>query len=585
MQKEKKTDFDLWRTQYDQMSFLDQVAFYMQFKQPGMKGNSLFRTDFITLLRNFLDQSIEPCRMVEIGGDEGQLAQLFMDHPNLGFWHNFDLCSFPQTFYHERYLYTPLTDWVWNLPPFEGFNCVVLSHVLEHLKARDVEKIFPLIANCPHVIMETPLPETKPNWQGYNGSHILEWTLSELIHTFVSHGYEIRAKNGTAIHFYRSPSYRDYPRQTIMVVGWMLPDKMAAGLARSLEKLHHKMIRVSTDGHPLSWLDKADYYVQQEMGEKEMSAYLDQTKRFPVRLALQKFPHVDWIIVVQNTSFEYDMSGVYIPWYYVYHEIVFPDYPHYDSNLATGIFYSFVGAEEWLNLTHKPETTHATFKVTLPYAVDLDLFTSEHLPNKYFAGFRGSLVYPKHGELPFIPQIYSKRNQMITYAHDFGDVYVELRDFQAWVPGSEHTQLKNYKRFLQQCKIGLNISGDYGVFNERMFHIIAAGSVLLQYYSPHIESLGFKHHVNCLFFRTERDILAELNWAKYHPEELERIRQNGFLLVKERHTFDERAKVVLDNVMKYQSKEKNRLLWIKWRKEEYPKENHVKYEVWVKQQK
>jgi spore maturation protein CgeB len=88
-----------------------------------------------------------------------------------------------------------------------------------------------------------------------------------------------------------------------------------------------------------------------------------------------------------------------------------------------------------------------------------------------------------------------------------------------------------------------------------------------------------------LFFRNERDILAELNWAKYHPEELERIRQNGYLLVKERHTFDERAKVVLDNVMKVHNQDAERLLWKEWRATECPKTPHKKFNLWVNERK
>ena len=88
-----------------------------------------------------------------------------------------------------------------------------------------------------------------------------------------------------------------------------------------------------------------------------------------------------------------------------------------------------------------------------------------------------------------------------------------------------------------------NISLD---INYRNFETMGCETLLLTSYNKHYEKLGLKDGENCLVYSSIEELIEKGNMALGDKELRNRIAKNGYDIVKEKHTFKQRAKTVLD---------------------------------------
>ena len=197
--------WDEWRKQYDQMSFQDQVTFYAQFQDPtqtiSMSKWGFYKKETVNYLQLILKTGIP--HILELGGGDGSLAyNIVQDCPNIGSWYNYDF-KFPPRFDIPNYHHHTITQWFWDYPDFQGYTHFISVETLEHIKRKQVELILSKLKAINDLIIEIPLPEIKTNWEGYDGSHILELSMNEFIMLFQTNGYSLFYRAGTLLHFRR----------------------------------------------------------------------------------------------------------------------------------------------------------------------------------------------------------------------------------------------------------------------------------------------------------------------------------------------------------------------------------------------
>lgn len=181
------------------MSYADQRAFYdMVLKQ--CPNQQHFDLQAWMHLFNHLDyvRHLETIDVLEVGGWKGELAATILNNGyHVTDWTNYEIaeglaavtvCRDPR--YH---LVIP-DDFVWNIELHPG-TVGVLSHVIEHLKWRDLEK---LLVNLPFTVrylgIEAPIQESlkKPlEWVNYPGTHILEYGWDRVMALLQELGFEI----------------------------------------------------------------------------------------------------------------------------------------------------------------------------------------------------------------------------------------------------------------------------------------------------------------------------------------------------------------------------------------------------------
>ena len=171
----KGFNFNEWREKYDSYSFKQQ-------KEINNRFESLFprQQKFVTKeVVNFLKDIPNP-KILEIGGWKGELAfQTLAQNKKIILWHNYDICSNAidkNICKDERFKSIVLTDFAWNLDIFSEYNTCILSHIIEHVRKHELEKLFKKLKNIKYFYIQAPLnsPYLLSGWNNFYGTHILE---------------------------------------------------------------------------------------------------------------------------------------------------------------------------------------------------------------------------------------------------------------------------------------------------------------------------------------------------------------------------------------------------------------------------
>lgn len=176
-------NWNAWRSRYDEMTFADQVTFYdLVFDDFPEQGRFSTRVLGRLLEGPIGDEvrplgwsSIPPLSVVELGGWNGGFAsEILPEHPEIRKWRNYEVsaAAVAATVCEDgRYQGIALRDWYW--AEEHSADIFVASHVLEHLKLRDVLATFDA-TDARWLYLQAPLGEEATDWTNYRGSHILE---------------------------------------------------------------------------------------------------------------------------------------------------------------------------------------------------------------------------------------------------------------------------------------------------------------------------------------------------------------------------------------------------------------------------
>ena len=215
-----KAVWNQWRANYDQMSLIDQKQFYQSLN--GIP--QLFGQEIVPVIKRFLYKN-EPNVILELGGCDGELAQTILtwgQKSMIPLWHNFDFIEY-QVERDYRYQFRDITKDrnIFSIsPPAMGlesspyfpnqtkYNIFIASHVLEHLKMKDVDRILGTLPYNLRMIAEVPLPiEKDPDWTDYEGTHIFEGNKFKFITLCHLHKFELMYLENDCMVFQRGKVY------------------------------------------------------------------------------------------------------------------------------------------------------------------------------------------------------------------------------------------------------------------------------------------------------------------------------------------------------------------------------------------
>jgi len=327
---------------------------------------------------------------------------------------------------------------------------------------------------------------------------------------------------------------------TILCIGWFQKDKHMTGLANGFEKSGHKIIRVYLEGYPRESLVPIDCYWK-ECHETDLNYQLvvQKKKRFRVCDVEALYPNID-CICLQQSDFFLDTTDCKHPIFYYHHDLVRHAFPLGD---ICGYYYAFDGglAEYYWA---RPEYRNTKYQRLVPYGGDPDLFSNPESTNRpIFFGFCGALSEGHDNEFKtvFMKDIYKNRKRFLAYCHLYKGLSVVDR---VWGP----TMFQNYLDHIAQYFLTINIPGNWGKYNQRQIEHLMAGNLLLQWYYPELETMGYRDKVNCLFFQNETDIDNQLEWIQSNPACAEKVRLNGIQFARANHTWTHRAQIMLKDM-------------------------------------
>lgn len=189
----KTSDFDLWRENYDQLGYDDQLVFYNQVAIDHPLQRGFDEQEFIDFL-----EPLGKIDVIELGGWKGELAQFTLARlPKIRQWLNYEISeqAIKQTACKDsRYKATIPPDFLWNIdiPPADVF---VSSHTIEHIKIEQLDKLFSKLP-VKYIALQAPLGDEGTDWAGYYGSHILEVGWNTIIHILNDYGFKLTHSRG-----------------------------------------------------------------------------------------------------------------------------------------------------------------------------------------------------------------------------------------------------------------------------------------------------------------------------------------------------------------------------------------------------
>lgn len=179
-------DWDGWRATYDTWGLEQQQAFY---DRVFVNCRAQARFDALTFHR-FLDYIDRDVAVVELGGWDGEFAATMLhSHPEIVWWENHEIsrAAVEGSVCHDsRFRPVALDGWYWDSRHVA--DVFVASHVLEHLKWRDVVQVLDA-TTVRYAYLQVPLAEQPTCWNGYRGSHILEAGWADLTDELAGRGF------------------------------------------------------------------------------------------------------------------------------------------------------------------------------------------------------------------------------------------------------------------------------------------------------------------------------------------------------------------------------------------------------------
>jgi len=105
-----------------------------------------------------------------------------------------------------------------------------------------------------------------------------------------------------------------------------------------------------------------------------------------------------------------------------------------------------------------------------------------------------------------------------------------------------------YVREMQSSRICFNQSMSYDI-NGKYFEILSSGSFMLTNYNKHFhEFMDLNEDVEKMFYYDEEDLGKKINYYLENPIEREEIAKRVFQLVYEKHSFENRAELILSKI-------------------------------------
>ena len=183
--------FDEWRTNYDRLTYPEQLAYYnaVYEKFPMQKvGN-------VQEAIRFCSQLEAGSTVLEVGGGRGDVARQALQETAVSGWFNYEISGTVVNHGLRHPCYTAIVphDFVWNLRDLPPCDALIASHVFEHVRASQIDRLLGRLASFSQAYVECPIPADADavDWSGSWSTHILEIGWKQLEQLFANRGFQV----------------------------------------------------------------------------------------------------------------------------------------------------------------------------------------------------------------------------------------------------------------------------------------------------------------------------------------------------------------------------------------------------------
>jgi SAM-dependent methyltransferase len=169
-------EFDQWRAGYGTRTIGEEIAYHNE-----LEARFPEQAHFNPMAAHTAFYTVWPSKVLEAGAWKGHLAKEILDtEPEVKKWVAYEIstaaitktvCSYPEFSYTipDRF------DWFTSPHHFERFDMFVATHFIEHISDEHFKGMAAAInaAKVPALYFEAPINDTPTQWDGYQGTHML----------------------------------------------------------------------------------------------------------------------------------------------------------------------------------------------------------------------------------------------------------------------------------------------------------------------------------------------------------------------------------------------------------------------------
>jgi len=187
-------DFEQWRADYDNMTYEEQVKYHNEIEANYPEQAHYTYQNIIHLFNLMKDDS----RVLEFGTWKGDMAnRCFNDFPQkIKSWVGIEICqaAIEKTRCLDpkfSYIFPSRFDWFMEKRP--DADVIVATHFIEHLKNDHFDALAKYCQGVDYILFEAPLSDNGESWEGYHGTHKLNYGWNQVVEVMGKNGYELNA--------------------------------------------------------------------------------------------------------------------------------------------------------------------------------------------------------------------------------------------------------------------------------------------------------------------------------------------------------------------------------------------------------
>lgn len=187
-------EFDNWRSKYEMMTLAEQVEYHNDLESRYPEQAHFNYSNVMTTLKHMTEGS----KILEFGCWKGDMAEMALhDFPSISEWIGIEICeaAIKKTKCHNpkfKYIFPDDFNW-FETTTRPDCNIILATHFIEHLSNEHFESLAKYCKGVEWIYFEAPLSQADREWDGYEGTHKLNYGWDNVTKIMSEQGYDVFA--------------------------------------------------------------------------------------------------------------------------------------------------------------------------------------------------------------------------------------------------------------------------------------------------------------------------------------------------------------------------------------------------------
>jgi hypothetical protein len=184
-------EFDDWRNKYDTMSIDEQVEYHNKLEEL-YPDQAHYNYENVKEVLNLGKKNAD---VLEFGTWKADLCEIVLNEYEINSWVGIEICksAIEKTKCKSpkfKYIFPNKFDWFkdGNRPKCD---IIIATHFIEHLSNEHFVELAKYCKGVEYIYFEAPLSENGENWNGYLGTHKLNFGWNQVVEIMKSNNFEV----------------------------------------------------------------------------------------------------------------------------------------------------------------------------------------------------------------------------------------------------------------------------------------------------------------------------------------------------------------------------------------------------------